>query len=86
VECSHPTSDNEKVLVELTQPEALVLFELLARWTERGSGDIHLDYQAEQRVLWDILAKLESALAEPLMPDYQDRLTQARQRVQDTWP
>jgi|SwirhisoilCB3_FD_contig_31_15457833_length_991_multi_2_in_0_out_0_2 hypothetical protein len=86
MEASSPTPDDEKVLIELTRPEALVLFELLARWNERGSGDIHLEHQAEQRVLWDIEATLESALVEPLMPDYQDRLAQARQRIKDSYP
>jgi len=51
-----------------------VLFELLARWAETDSPSVPLEHQAEYRVLWDILAMLESALAEPLMSDYQDWL------------
>jgi hypothetical protein len=75
--------DTGKVVIELTRAEALVLFDLLARWSERGGSDLHLEHQAEQRVLWDVEAMLESGLADTLLPDYQDRLIEARQRVED---
>jgi hypothetical protein len=73
----------EKVTIELTAEEALVLFELLSRWRETGVQSILLHHQAEQRVLWDILATLESTLVEPFMPDYQDQLNKAREMVKD---
>ena len=84
MEKSQSTSDDERVLIELTRPEALVLFELLARWSEQGSIDSHLEHQAEQRVLWEIEGTLERMLVEPFMPDYGDRLAQARQVVEES--
>jgi hypothetical protein len=77
------TSGDEKVPVELSRPEALVLFGLLTRWSEQDRSDIHLEHPAEQRVLWNIEAMLKTVLVEPFMPDYRDRLAQARQVVQD---
>jgi hypothetical protein len=60
-----------------------VLFELLFRWEETDAIHAFLEHPAEQRVLWHILGTLESALVEPFMPDYDDRLNQARDLVQD---
>jgi uncharacterized membrane protein YfbV (UPF0208 family) len=71
------------VTLVLTPAEALVLFELLSRWAETDAACVPLDHQAEYRVLWDILARLESTLAEPFMPDYQDWLDRARELVRD---
>ncbi len=73
----------DKVNVELTAQEALILFDLLSRWSESDSMTILLQHQAEQRVLWDIHAELESQLVEPILPDYLDRLRKAREMVQD---
>lgn len=74
---------NEKVTIELTPQEALVLFDMLSRWSETDTWHVSLEHQAEQRVLWDILAALENILDEPFMPDYQERLNTAREMVQD---
>ncbi|HEY7848662.1 MAG TPA: hypothetical protein VIC27_01295 [Ktedonobacterales bacterium] len=72
-----------KVTIELDAEQALVLFDLLARWSDLGVLSIRLEHRAEQRVLWDVLATLESVLVEPLLPDYRDRLNEARNRIQD---
>ena len=74
---------NDQVTIELRKDEALVLFELLARWSETSERVVQLEHQAEQRVLWDILAELERQLVEPFMADYADQLAQARRTVQD---
>lgn len=74
---------DEPVLIELRKDEALVLFELLARWSETSQRVVLLEHQAEQRLLWDIQAALERRLAEPFMTDYADQLAQARRMVQD---
>ena len=73
----------QSVTLVLTPAEALVLFELLSRWAETDAASVPLEHQAEYRVLWDILARLESMLAEPFMPDYQDWLDRARELVRD---
>ena len=77
---SHAMS--EKVSITLSRAEALVLFEFLSRFGEQQQLDIR--DQAEQRVLWDILADLESALPEPLAHDYDQQLKRARESIRDT--
>lgn len=70
------------VSIGLSRDEALVLFEWLAR---TGTAEHPADFedQAERRVLWDIGAKLESVLVEPLREDYAELLFAARTRVRD---
>ncbi len=81
----HHQKDKEPVMIELKRAEALVLFDLLARWeSEKLKDTMQINYPAERRVLWDILARLESMLDEPFRPDYQDLVSQARQAVQDS--
>ena len=70
------------VSLKLDPDEALVLFEWVTTFNRRE--DVEFDDQAEQRVLWDIQAMLEAALAEPLRGDYHARLQAARARVRDS--
>lgn len=67
----------------LTKAEALVLFEFLSRFKDRGKLDI-VD-SSEERVLWKILGTLESKLAEPFAQDYLKILDAARSslRIED---
>lgn len=65
----------------LTADEALVFFEWLSRYNN-GGGEF--EDQAEQRVLWDLEARLEKALVAPLRADYAELLTTARERVRDS--
>ena len=71
----------ESVEIVLSQSEALVLFEFLSRFDESESWGIQ--DQAEERVLWDILAFLETKLVQPFRPDYEDLLRKARRDVRD---
>jgi hypothetical protein len=73
---------NEKVRIELTGDEALVLFELLSRYSD--SEALVVEDQAEQRVLWNLLAALETQLVEPVRPEYTELLQRARERLRDT--
>jgi hypothetical protein len=59
---------HEKIAIELSPAEALVLFEFLSRFSSDGS--LKVVDPAEERVLWDVCTTLESALAEPLAEDY----------------
>lgn len=68
--------------LDLSADEALVLFEFLSRWDETGTFDL-VD-QAEQRVLWDVLAGLEGQLTEPFSPDYGALVAAARTRLRDS--
>ena len=75
-----PTSEGDRVIVSLSRDEAIVLHDWLARF---HAGRPSFEDQAEQRVLWDLEATLESALAEPLRSDFPARLAEARSRVRD---
>ncbi len=74
-------SSTANVTIELSHDEALVLLDWLARMHERD--ELSFADQAERRVLWDLEAMLESALAEPLSADYDALLAAARARVRD---
>lgn len=68
----------DKVQLALSRDEAIVLYEWIARFNETGSADFQ--DQAEQRVLWDIEAMLESVLVEPLAPNFEEALAKAREK------
>jgi hypothetical protein len=71
----------DAIPIQLTPDEALVLFEWLSRFNE--NGDATFRDQAEQRVLWDVHAALESNLVAPLDPQYDRLLAEARGQVRD---
>ena len=68
--------------IELTQQEALVLFEWLHQNSEKDELFAH---PAEQYVLWRMEAQLEKALSEPCMPDYWQLVATARTQVEESW-
>jgi len=70
-----------EVILQLSPDEALVLFEWVTRFNKTRSPAF--DDQAEERVLWDLESRLESALAEPFRKDYAAALAGARARVRD---
>jgi len=70
---------SDAVAIQLTPDEALVVFDWLSRFNESGDGTFR--DQAEQRVLWDIQAALESSLVAPLDPQYDRILAAAREQV-----
>lgn len=71
--------DDNPVQLALSQDQALVLFDWLARMND--SDELIVAHPAERRVLWDIECDLESELAEPFRPDYLKLLEAARERV-----
>lgn len=74
--------DNNKINIELTKEEAIVLFEFLCRINENENLST-FDDLAEQRVLWDIECILEKQLSEPFRADYQEIVKEAREAVRD---
>jgi hypothetical protein len=74
--------DNNKIYIELTKEEAIVLFEFLCRINENENLNT-FDDLAEQRVLWDIECILEKQLSEPFRADYQEIVKEAREAVRD---
>lgn len=69
------------VTLTLTHDEALVLHDLLQRYS--AAGALTLEDQAEQRALWNLACLLERELVEPLSPDYAAALSAARRRLRD---
>ena len=69
----------EKVIIELSKSEALVLFEFLARTSDDDS--LTVADQAERRALWNLECLFEKALVEPFLPNYLELLEQAKKRL-----
>ena len=76
------TIENNKLSLELTKNEALVLFEFLHRFNEIEKKDLFVD-QAEERIMWDLEALLEKQLTEPFKNDYKELVRKAREQVRD---
>lgn len=64
---------DEGVRLELTEDEALVLFE--------DTDRLEVVDEAETRVLWRLQGGLESKLIEAFLPNYLDLIQQARDRL-----
>lgn len=70
-----------KILLELSSDESLVLFEFLARFNEEDSNLFEDD--AERRVLWDIECCLERIIPEIFNDNYESLVSKARENVRD---
>ncbi|MCC9603380.1 hypothetical protein LOC67_22755 [Stieleria sp. JC731] len=69
------------ITITLTEDEALVLFDFLARFTDTdllGTED-----QAEQRALWNLNCLLERQLIPVVDPNYRNLLISARNSLRD---
>ena len=78
---SNSSTPEGSVTLSLSRSQALVLFDFLSRFSEDQRLEIR--DQAEQRVLWDMQADLESSLSELLAQDYTQHLEAARDEVRD---
>jgi len=72
---------NDDVTLPLNANEALVLFEFLTRFVDHDRLEI-VD-QAEQRVLWNIQAQLETMMDCLNNPRYEEEVTEARRALRD---
>lgn len=72
----------EKVIIELTKDEALVLFDFLGRFNQKANENVFED-QAEQKALWNVEGLLEKVLVEPFMENYQEIIKQSREKIRD---
>lgn len=72
---------SDKVRLELTRSEAIVLFEFLRR-SDDNRSHAFVD-QAEQRVLWDLECALEPQLHEIFDPKYGEILKAAWSALRD---
>lgn len=71
----------DKVLLELSRDEALVLEGLFARFEQESS--LALRHSAEFVALSRISRQIEKALTEPFQPNYMALLVAARSRVEE---
>lgn len=69
----------QSVELTLSQAEAVVLFEFLARFSD--DDQLRIADPAEEQVLWNLHAELQRQLVEPLMSNYADLLKVARSAV-----
>jgi hypothetical protein len=65
--------------IDLTNDEALVLFEFLARFEETDS--LKINHKSEEIVLWNLTCQLEKELAEPFSSKYDKLLETAQSNV-----
>lgn len=80
-------AEDAPVLMRLSRPEALVLFEFLARAEEAGgSEEYRIEDEAERQVLWRLEGRLERTLWEPLAENYDDLVEAARAAMRNPPP
>ena len=65
--------------ISLTNDEALVLFELLSRFSD--SDKLTIEHQSEERALWNLNCLLEKELVEPFKSNYDELLQAARENL-----
>ena len=63
----------EKINIELTNLEGLILFEFIQRITSEKYKDV-FTHDAEQRVLWDIECILEKSTRIPFNTDFKEEM------------
>ena len=69
----------KKLIIELSKNEALVLIEFLLRF--RDKDKLSIEDEAEEQILWDLCAMLETEVPELLDKNYKDLLEKAREIV-----
>ena len=69
----------DKIIIALSESEALVLFEFVSRFSDDDKPEIK--DPAEGRILWNICCQLERVLAEPFKENYGELLAEARKEV-----
>ncbi len=71
--------EDKQVKLVLTELEALVLFEWLARVDAEKSAP--LIHPAEQKLLWLLETQLEKELVQPFLPNYTELVEKAREEI-----
>ena len=74
------------MLIEISEDEALVLFDLLQSFEESDETTNALRHVAERNVLWALTAQLEKQLVPPFKEEYAALLSAARTRVEERGP
>jgi len=71
----------ESIKLEITKDEALVLFEMLSRYSD--TDNLSIEHQSEQRALWNLTCVFEKTISEAFDVNYKKALQVARERLQD---
>ena len=69
----------DEVEIKLTKDEALVLFDVMSRFSNEDK--LCIQDQAEERALWNLTCVLEKELAEPFSKNWQSIIEAARSRL-----
>ncbi len=77
-------AEPQSVQLVLNADEALVLFELVSRFSD--SDQLTIADQAQAAILWNLCCQLEKLLAEPFSPKYAELLSTARERIRGEPP
>jgi len=73
--------DEESIKLEVTNDEALVLFEMLSRYSD--TDILSIEHQSEQRALWNLTCVFEKIISEAFDDDYKKALEAARERLKN---
>lgn len=73
--------NDEEVQITLTKDEALVLFEVLSRFS--NTDKLTIEHQSEERALWNLTCLFEEILVEPFQSNYSELLQAAQERLKD---
>jgi hypothetical protein len=74
------------VHIDISEDEALVLFDLLQAFEASDETTIALRHVAERNALWALTAQLEKQLVAPFKEEYAALLSAARTRVEKHGP
>lgn len=72
---------DEKIPILLSKEEAIIIFDLLSRFSREES--LEIADQSEKVVLWGLLCDLEKVLIEPFEKNYPEILEAARKSVRN---
>lgn len=72
--------NKEKINIELSKDEAIVLFEWISSVDFDSFKGIFTD-NSERKVLFDILSSLEDVMTEPFLENYKELLKESRKRL-----
>ena len=70
---------DDTIILTLTKPEALVLFQLLTDFHDQK--ELRIGNQAERITLWNLSSRLEKTLVEIFSPEYDQMVRQARDLI-----
>ncbi len=71
------------IQITLTENEAVVLWDLLSRFSQSNNDEIAFEDQAEKSVLWDIECMLEQQIPTQMHIAWKESLKSARDAVRD---